>query len=146
MSSQSFHTNLLFSAKRDHEIHARGTAGGEVGGEVDVVATGNYFESMRTVGIKELKARLSEYIRAVRNGETVLVTHHDEVVAELCPPRRAAPAGELEDRLQALAEAGELTRARVPKEGWRWRVRGLGLPAGTAEAVLDDLRGERWPG
>ncbi len=42
---------------------------------------------MRSVGVKVLKNRLSEYIRLVEGGETVLVTHRDRVVAEIVPPR-----------------------------------------------------------
>ena len=42
---------------------------------------------MRTVGIKLLKNRLSEYVRAAEAGETVLVTDRSRVVAELVPPR-----------------------------------------------------------
>jgi prevent-host-death family protein len=41
---------------------------------------------MRAVGLKTLKNRLSEYVRLVANGETVLVTDRDRVVAELVPP------------------------------------------------------------
>jgi antitoxin (DNA-binding transcriptional repressor) of toxin-antitoxin stability system len=43
---------------------------------------------MRAVGLKVLKNRLSEYVRLVASGETVLVTDRDRVVAELCPPRQ----------------------------------------------------------
>jgi antitoxin (DNA-binding transcriptional repressor) of toxin-antitoxin stability system len=42
---------------------------------------------MRAVGLKTLKNRLSEYVRLVANGETVLVTDRDRVVAELGPPQ-----------------------------------------------------------
>lgn len=98
---------------------------------------------MKTVGIKQLKARLSEYVRAVRAGETVLVTHHDQVVAELCPPRRPVASDGLEERLDALAAAGTLTRAALPKRDWSWHAAGLGLPEGTATALLDELRAER---
>ena len=98
---------------------------------------------MKTVGIKQLKTRLSEYLRAVKAGETLLVTDRGKVVAELPPARRPAPLSEADDVLQALAEAGEITRARLPKRGWPWKVRGLGLPRGTAQAILNDLRGER---
>ena len=38
---------------------------------------------MKTAGIRELKNRLSEYIREVRAGECVLVTDRGEVIAEL---------------------------------------------------------------
>ncbi len=41
---------------------------------------------MRSVGIKLLKNKLSEYIRLAAGGETVLVTDRDHVVAELGPP------------------------------------------------------------
>jgi antitoxin (DNA-binding transcriptional repressor) of toxin-antitoxin stability system len=41
---------------------------------------------MRSVGLKVLKNRLSEYVRLAAGGETVLVTDRDRVVAELVPP------------------------------------------------------------
>ena len=50
------------------------------------VATGSYNFTMRAVGIKVLKNKLSEYVRLAANGETVLVTDRDRVVAELVPP------------------------------------------------------------
>jgi antitoxin (DNA-binding transcriptional repressor) of toxin-antitoxin stability system len=57
---------------------------------------------MRAVGLKTLKNRLSEYVRLAANGETVLVTEHDRVVAELAPPS-AGRSGALTDAM--LAEA-----------------------------------------
>jgi len=57
---------------------------------------------MRAVGLKTLKNRLSEYVRLVANGETVLVTDRDRVVAELVPPR-AGRSALLSDAM--LAEA-----------------------------------------
>jgi antitoxin (DNA-binding transcriptional repressor) of toxin-antitoxin stability system len=64
---------------------------------------------MRTAGVKSLKNRLSEYLRLVAAGETVLVTDRDKVVAELIPPREGR--GErLEDaRLADLVRRGVLT-------------------------------------
>jgi antitoxin (DNA-binding transcriptional repressor) of toxin-antitoxin stability system len=47
---------------------------------------------MRTVGIKTLKAKLSEYVRLAAGGETVLVTDRDRVVAEIGPPSHARSA------------------------------------------------------
>jgi antitoxin (DNA-binding transcriptional repressor) of toxin-antitoxin stability system len=41
---------------------------------------------MRSVDLKVLKNKLSEYVRLAEAGETVLVTDRDRVVAELCPP------------------------------------------------------------
>jgi antitoxin (DNA-binding transcriptional repressor) of toxin-antitoxin stability system len=101
---------------------------------------------MKAVGIRDLKARLSEYVRLARSGETILVTDRDEVVAELGPTRRVQTVpGSLEDILQRLAEDGKITRARLPKEkGWRWKAAGLGLPEGTAEKILDEIREDRF--
>ena len=49
---------------------------------------------MQTIGIRELKSRLSEIVRAVKGGSHVLVTDRGTVVAELVPPgtRRSDPA------------------------------------------------------
>src|SRR2546426_37668 len=41
---------------------------------------------MRAVGLKILKNKLSEYVRLVTGGETVLITDRDGVVAELVAP------------------------------------------------------------
>ena len=56
---------------------------------LDKVATSSYLFIMRSVGIKLLKNKLSEYIRLAAGGETVLVTDRDRVVAELGPPTPA---------------------------------------------------------
>jgi antitoxin (DNA-binding transcriptional repressor) of toxin-antitoxin stability system len=40
---------------------------------------------MRSVGLKTLKNKLSEYVRLAAGGETVLVTDRDRVVAEMGP-------------------------------------------------------------
>ena len=61
---------------------------------------------MRSVGLKVLKNKLSEYVRLAASGETVLVTDRDRVVAELVPPRK--PNQNLED---AFLERGV-------REGW----------------------------
>jgi antitoxin (DNA-binding transcriptional repressor) of toxin-antitoxin stability system len=101
-------------------------------------------QAMKSVGVKQLKSRLSEYLRLVRNGETVLVTDRDEVVAELRPTRRQPnPADSLEGLLDSLAERGEVTRASLPKRRWTWKVKGLGLPAGSANALLGEIRSDR---
>ena len=62
---------------------------------------------MRSVGVKMLKNRLSEYIRLAATGETVLVTDRDEVVAELGPPRSG--------RASVVADA---VLAEAVRKGW----------------------------
>lgn len=63
---------------------------------------------MITVGLRELKNRLSTYVRYVRTGEAVAVSDRGEIVAELGPPRSARDAA---SGLAALARKGELTPA-----------------------------------
>jgi prevent-host-death family protein len=41
---------------------------------------------MRSVGLKILKNKLSEYVRAAAAGETIVVTDRGRPVAELVPP------------------------------------------------------------
>lgn len=99
---------------------------------------------MKPVSIKQLRTRLSEYLRAVRSGETVLITDHDEVIAELRPPRRkSAAADHLQKLLDSLAARGEVIRASLPKGRWKWKVKGLGLPAGSANALINEIRSDR---
>jgi antitoxin (DNA-binding transcriptional repressor) of toxin-antitoxin stability system len=100
---------------------------------------------MKVVGIRELKARLSEYLRDVRRGEVILVTDRQRVVAELRPPGMSLPpaADDVAHRLGELAASGDVAPPRLRKEDWSWRPPGLGLPAGTAERLLDALRDER---
>ena len=98
----------------------------------------------KAVGVKQLKAKLSEYLRLVKSGETILVTDRDEVVAELRPARRQPwVPDDLDGLLDALADSAEITRASLPKDGWTWHVQGLGLPPGTAQRLLGEVRAER---
>jgi prevent-host-death family protein len=62
---------------------------------------------MRSVGLKILKNKLSEYVRLAERGETVLVTDRDRVVAELVPPR--------DTRSPLLADA---FLADLVRQGW----------------------------
>ena len=51
------------------------------------MTTSGHNEVMKTVRIAELKARLSEYLRAVRRGETIAVLDRETRVAEIVPVR-----------------------------------------------------------
>ncbi|MBS0989343.1 prevent-host-death protein [Acetobacter okinawensis] len=42
--------------------------------------------SPQKIGVREFRGNLTAYLRQVRQGSTILVTSHDEVVAELRPP------------------------------------------------------------
>lgn len=45
---------------------------------------------MRSVSLKVLKNKLSEYVRLAERGETILVRDGDRVVAEIVPPEPGA--------------------------------------------------------
>jgi len=62
---------------------------------------------MRSVGLKVLKNRLSEYVRMAAGGETVLVTDRDRIVAEIVPPRA--------DRSWTVPDA---LLAQIVRKGW----------------------------
>jgi len=53
------------------------------------------------VGVKDFKSRLSEYLRQVKQGHSVIITSHGQPVGRLLPMNE-----DLEDRLIAMQEAG----------------------------------------
>ena len=53
------------------------------------------------VGVRELKASLSAYLRRVAEGDSVIVTDHGRPVARLVPP-------DVPDRLSRLIREGRL--------------------------------------
>jgi antitoxin (DNA-binding transcriptional repressor) of toxin-antitoxin stability system len=66
---------------------------------------------MRSVGLKVLKNKLSEYVRLAAEGETILVTDRDRVVAEIGPP------GTVSHRSERKLSGEELI-AKGVREGW----------------------------
>jgi antitoxin (DNA-binding transcriptional repressor) of toxin-antitoxin stability system len=99
---------------------------------------------MKEVGIRELKNRLSEYIRQVREGEVIMVTDRGEVVAELRLP--AEPENELLRKYPGLAEMARKVLVRLPLKpngpGAYPRLPSV-TPPGTAARLLDEIRGDR---
>jgi len=53
------------------------------------------------VGARELKSRLSEYLRRVKAGQTIIVTERGKPIGLIVPIQPT-----LEGRLQAMVEAG----------------------------------------
>lgn len=68
---------------------------------------------MTKVGIKELKAKLSEYVERARDGEMVVVTDRGEPVAEL------VPLSPMKRRLLQMVDAGELSWGGGKPKGLR---------------------------
>ena len=59
--------------------------------------------SERSIGIRELKSKLSECVREVKRGGTVVVTERGRRVARLVPEGES-----LDDRLEVLRRAGTI--------------------------------------
>jgi prevent-host-death family protein len=69
---------------------------------------------MRSVGLKILKNKLSEYVRMAAAGETVLVTDRNRVVAEIVPPQPGHKAASHDEFIARGVREGWLTPAKVP--------------------------------
>ena len=96
---------------------------------------------MITVGVRELKNRLSEHLRMVRRGEEILVTHRGEVVAELRQPS-SVPAAAAYPGLVRHARAGK-ARIGGPNRRDLYPPQEPFLPPGSARRLLDEERGDR---
>jgi antitoxin (DNA-binding transcriptional repressor) of toxin-antitoxin stability system len=97
---------------------------------------------VKVVGLRDLKNRLSEYVRQVRRGEEVLVTDRGAVVAELGPPGRAALSGALPAGLVDLATRGLVTIG-APNDAAVYPRLPPALPSGRLAGLLDEERGPR---
>jgi antitoxin (DNA-binding transcriptional repressor) of toxin-antitoxin stability system len=97
---------------------------------------------MKTVGLRELKNRLSRYIRDVRSGHTVAVTDRGHVVAELRPPSDVSPGTTIDPALARLVNRNLLVLGAPNAPNLYPRLRRL-LRHTTAQQLLDADRGER---
>jgi antitoxin (DNA-binding transcriptional repressor) of toxin-antitoxin stability system len=95
---------------------------------------------LKTVGVKELKNRLSEYLREVKAGAVVLITERGTVVAELREPTAVSPPRGDMSLLREWAAEG---RVHLPRALARTvPASSVKLPDGTAQRLLDLDRGE----
>ena len=56
---------------------------------------------LKTVGVRELKARLSAYVDEVKSGKTIVITEHGKPVGQITPVTKS-----LEQRLHELTKSG----------------------------------------
>jgi prevent-host-death family protein len=89
---------------------------------------------MHAVGIRELKANLSAYLRRVQAGQRVTVTDRGRAIAALVP---AEPAPALE-WAHAMVAKGQARWTGGKPIGLKTRVRARGTP--TSRMVLEDRR------
>ena len=87
------------------------------------------------VGVREFRARLSAYVRAVRRGETIVIGDRQRNPVARLVPVQSEPGAEALDR---LAERGALQRGHG-KPGGGPRVRSRGRRQ-VSDLVLEDRR------
>jgi prevent-host-death family protein len=93
---------------------------------------------MKTVGIRELKNRLSMYLRDARAGQTVAITDRGRVVAELTPPRTNGRR----DAFAELVRRGTITLRKNDARAYRPRRKRL-LAPGVLRRLLEEVRADR---
>ena len=97
---------------------------------------------MKAVAVKELKNRLSAYLREVARGEVVLVTDRGRVVAELRRPMAEVTLGVVEQALERLYAEGVLVPG-LPQEAQAYRRTQVRLAGVSSQSLLDTERAER---
>ena len=95
---------------------------------------------MKTVGLKILKNKLSEYVRAAAAGETVLITDRGRVVAEINPVRLVPDRYKDHPVLARGIREGWITPARITDGSPPPR---HPIPGYTLEQLLADLDRDR---
>lgn len=93
---------------------------------------------MQRVGSRELKNRLGRYLRAVRGGQSLIITDRGEPVAKLAPPdNNTAKEDSLKERLKELEAQGLIRMAKRPLGKFR-AVKIKGKPA--SQTIIEDRR------
>ncbi|MFC2156592.1 type II toxin-antitoxin system Phd/YefM family antitoxin [Acidobacteriota bacterium] len=91
-------------------------------------------KNAKTVGIRELKAGLSRYLKQVKAGERIIVTEHNREIAAIVP----MGLDEGEERLFRLVKEGLVDWSGHKPEGIAKRIESKGKSV--SDAVLEDRR------
>jgi antitoxin (DNA-binding transcriptional repressor) of toxin-antitoxin stability system len=95
---------------------------------------------MITVGVRNLKDRLSLYLQYVKDGEKVIVTEHNKIIAEISTPERKNAISTFEQKLLQLSKEGDviLAKRNVSLTKKPKKVEPLEY-----ESILDEIRADR---
>jgi len=88
---------------------------------------------MITVGIKQAKSRLAEFLRKVSAGERVVITERGKPIAEITQPRTTG-----DERLEAMVRDGEAFWSGGKPKGSKKRVKIKGRPI--SDTIIEDRR------
>jgi antitoxin (DNA-binding transcriptional repressor) of toxin-antitoxin stability system len=89
---------------------------------------------VKAVAVKELKNRLSSYLRDVRSGEVVLVTDRGRVIAELRQPTHGLAVAPYDEAVERLCAEGLLVRG-LPQDARAYRPSPLRRPVASADLL-----------
>ncbi len=89
---------------------------------------------MITVGIKELKNRLSYYLREIKKGEKIAITEREKVIATIIPVERV----DVDSKLLSLVKEGFAAWKGGKPVGSRHPVKIKGKTV--SEIVIEDRR------
>jgi prevent-host-death family protein len=92
----------------------------------------DYHVTMKRVGVADLKAKLSEYLRIARKGGEVVVMDRDQPVARLVP-YAATQKLQVREPLRRYKNLGEIP---LPPPA--------NLDIDAVDLLIDDRRKERW--
>jgi len=101
---------------------------------------------MEKVGIRELKDKLSLYVRKAGAGDRILVTDRGRIVAELVPAGYAPPMTDVHPGLIEMARRGEARLPTLPHDPDVYRRRPMpkiDLGGETVQDLIDYERGDR---
>jgi prevent-host-death family protein len=72
---------------------------------------------MLTVGVRDLKNQLSQYLQYVKNGEKVIITEHNRIIAEIVVPEKSdgKEFSSIKKKLEQLSREGEIILAKRNK-------------------------------
>jgi prevent-host-death family protein len=88
---------------------------------------------MSTVGIAELKAHLSEYVRAAQKGGEIIIRDRQTPVAKLVPIEQPQMIGEIRRATRSVADVERMLDARPPEAP---------MPQETFQRILDEERAD----
>jgi antitoxin (DNA-binding transcriptional repressor) of toxin-antitoxin stability system len=63
---------------------------------------------MITVGVRDLKNQLSQYLQYVKDGEKIIVTEHNRIIAEIIVPEKKNTNTSIEKKFEQLRREGKM--------------------------------------
>jgi antitoxin (DNA-binding transcriptional repressor) of toxin-antitoxin stability system len=63
---------------------------------------------MITVGVRDLKNQLSQYLQYVKDGEKIIVTEHNRIIAEIIVPEKKNTNTGIEKKFEQLKREGKM--------------------------------------